>query len=510
MVFLDIIIVYLVGIAFATVFWAAYIRVHNGSRFAKTALALCAVLCIYITGYAMELNSTSERQILFWNYVEYLGIPFVSALWLTTTLLYTGLFNRHTALLSVLIFAIPIVSLVLRYTNDYHHLYFASTSFVMAFGKPFYIRQPGVWMVVQSTHSMLMILVSMGLLIRDSVKTGERHTGKIWMISLASLFAVTGLTLVQTKPFDYPLDYMALCLPITSLLIIVAIARFDLLEAKSVARSRAFEFNANAVLLVNRSGRIVDYNASARHLFAQLGVRLRNESLASLLVGSPALLEGIWNPEKNEIALTLGGEERFFEIQTANIDDRSLTRGWIKTIRDVTEVHHLSEELKKQAVTDELSQLNNRRAFLQIGREQVQESIASGTPLYLAMFDIDFFKSVNDRFGHSAGDMVIREFGWMLRQHFARNCVVARLGGEEFVCLKSGGEEAEADELLQKFLDLTRTHAFLFRGQTIQITLSVGLTKLHPDQTLEGMMRSVDQAMYRSKELGRDRVTTAF
>jgi diguanylate cyclase (GGDEF)-like protein len=510
MMLLDFIIIYLVSIAVVTVFWAAYIRVHNGSRFAKTALLLCAALCFYILGYAMELNSASESQILFWNHVEYIGIPFVSALWLSTALLYTGLFGRHKVLLTIAIFAIPVVTLVLRYTNDYHHLYFASTSFVEALGKPFFIKQSGVWMYVQTVHSMSMILVSMALLIRDAVKSGERHPGKIWMTALASLFAVAGLILMQVRPFGYPIDYMALCLPITALLVIIAIARFDLLEAKSVARSRAFQFNANAVLLVNRGGRIIDYHTSARHLFERLGVRLRNESLAALLAGSPELLAGIQNLEKNVVELQLDGDDRFYEIQTTNIDERTLTRGWIKTIRDVTEVHRLGEELKRQAITDELSQLNNRRAFLQIGREWVARSVVCGKPLYLAMFDIDFFKAVNDRYGHSAGDMVIREFGRMLRQSFAGDSIVARLGGEEFVCLQSGGEDAATQQALKDFLETVRGHTFLFRGKPIHITLSVGLTKLRAGQSLEGLMRSVDQALYRSKDAGRDRITVLF
>jgi len=332
--FLNFITIYLVSIAVVTVFWAAYVRVHNGSSFAKTSLLLCAALCFYILGYALELNSSAESQIVFWNHVEYIGIPFVSALWLATALLYTGYYGRHKVLLSLAIFAIPVATLVLRYTNDYHHLYFASTEFVWAYGKPFFVKQSGVWMYVQTVHSMSMILVSMVLWIRDSVKSGERYPGKIGLTALASLFAVAGLILMQVKPFHFPLDYMALCLPITALLVIIAIARFDLLETKSVARSRAFEFNAIAVLLVNRGGRIIDYNTSAKVLFEQLGVKLRNESLSALLGQSPCLLSGIQCPEKNVVSLRLEVGERYYEIQTTNLDDHTPTRGWIKTIRD--------------------------------------------------------------------------------------------------------------------------------------------------------------------------------
>jgi len=126
------------------------------------------------------------------------------------------------------------------------------------------------------------------------------------------------------------------------------------------------------------------------------------------------------------------------------------------------------------------------------------------------MFDIDFFKAVNDQYGHLAGDMVIREFGRLLRRSFTRNSIVARLGGEEFVCLQSGGEDDATEQTLKVFLETTRNFAFSFRGMQIHITLSIGLTKLLPGQSLEGLMRNVDRALYQSKEMGRDRITVLY
>lgn len=507
MLLFYIISLYLISIAIVVTFWAAYIKVLNGSSFTNTSLLLCIAVCFYIIGYAMELNSLSEEQILFWNHVEYIGIPFVSAFWLTTALLYTGNFSKHRAVLLAAIYIVPIATLVLRYTNDFHHLYFQSVGFTEEFGRLILVKKTGVWMYVQTVHSMLMIFASMVLFIQDSVKSKGKQKGKIALIMAASAVAVAGLVLTQAKPFRFTIDYMALCLPCTALLIIVAIAKYDLLETKSVGRSRAFDCNGDAILLINSHNCVIDYNASAKKLFEQANIHLANGTLSSLLCESPEFLCGMLSAQRNVVMLRIRGEERYFEILTQNIDERAVTRGWIKTVRDITEVSRLNEELRRQAVTDDLSMLNNRRAFIQLGRELTETSDREEKPLYLAMFDIDFFKNVNDQFGHPAGDFVIHTFGILLKDHFGEDSLVARLGGEEFAVILSGSGKKAALQSFSSFLRKVRQYRFVYRDSPIQITVSIGVTAKAPGQKLESLMRNADKALYRSKDRGRDRVT---
>ena len=86
---------------------------------------------------------------------------------------------------------------------------------------------------------------------------------------------------------------------------------------------------------------------------------------------APDLLEGLKTRGTSVVRLHINEKERYYEITTKNIDDRRKPSGWIKTIRDVTEIYQLNDEFKKQAMTDELSTLNNRRAFLQLGQERI-------------------------------------------------------------------------------------------------------------------------------------------
>lgn len=505
-IFLNAICAYLLLSAVCTVLWAVRVRTLNGSEYSRMLMLLCAALCFYLLGYAMELNSGTPSQITFWNHVEFLGIPFVSALWLTTSLMYTGHLTSHKKLLMAAIFIIPVITLVLRFTNDYHHLYFASLTFVEDYGSIFLLKKPGPWLYVQMIHSMSAILLAMGLFMRDALKAGEGQRGKVVLTLSASTIAIAGLILAAVKPLSLPIDYMAVCLPLAVTAIALAITRYDFLETKSIAKNRAFDASESALLLMNGHYKILDYNKRARALFSLMDITLGNGYITTLLSEQKGLCEALTQSESSIVALQTVQGQRFYRITTTRVDDSRESRGWIKTMSDVTETCRLNEELERQALTDDLSTLSNRRAFIKIGRSWVSRVEQSNDPLYLLMMDLDHFKSINDRYGHPAGDMVIRRFSGIMRNAFLSDCLIARLGGEEFAILSRASSDASMHQRVQVFLQKTRQETYRYGDHQFQVTVSAGMTKKQPGQTLESMMGKADEALYQSKEQGRDRL----
>jgi diguanylate cyclase (GGDEF)-like protein len=300
---------------------------------------------------------------------------------------------------------------------------------------------------------------------------------------------------------------MALFLPITCVILILAISRYDLLETRSIARSKVFEASGDAILMMNLQNRVLDFNGSAKRLFAQLDIRLENKNMADLFAGNDVLLSVLSGTNPAVVKLKTGGKERYYDISTEQIGEGKLLRGKIKIFRDVTDIYQLNEELSRLAMTDELSVLSNRRAFLKIGREWIDRSDAQGSSLYLLMMDLDFFKNVNDRFGHPTGDLVIHEFSQMLMEHFGPQSLIARLGGEEFAVMLEGVTEDAVLGLIESLLTKTAHHTYSYFGNKFNVTVSVGMTKREPGQQLEGMMRRADRALYGSKDRGRRCVT---
>ncbi|MPM85074.1 hypothetical protein SDC9_132151 [bioreactor metagenome] len=354
---------------------------------------------------------------------------------------------------------------------------------------------------------MLMVLIAMGLYIYDSLKRENKQKGNILLTVTSSVFAVAGLLLSQIKPFGPYLDYMALCLPVTCVLVVLAILQYDLLETSSIARGMSFESSSDAILLINRQNKVIDYNSSAKELFSQINIRLDNGYLSTLFCQVPDLLKGLEKTEKSVIKLYINNEERYYDVTTKNLGNLKSARGLIKTIRDVTQIYQLNEELKKLALTDELSTLNNRRAFIQIGKECILKANESGKTLHLIMFDLDRFKNVNDQYGHAAGDMVIHNFGKLLKNHFGTGCLIARLGGEEFAVLQADFTESDILESLNTFLKNTEKQTYTYLNNQYNVTVSIGVTKKLPGQNLESMMSKADKALYQSKNRGRNCIT---
>jgi diguanylate cyclase (GGDEF)-like protein len=164
-------------------------------------------------------------------------------------------------------------------------------------------------------------------------------------------------------------------------------------------------------------------------------------------------------------------------------------------------------ELELQAATDELTGLDNRRSFLARATQEVERARRFSHELSLLVIDIDHFKSVNDRFGHGAGDTVLRHVAKVLKGACRNADVCARLGGEEFgvLLVETGGSEGL--EAARRLCATVRSVGLRLADAEVRLTISVGLASLgerNPD--FEKMFRAADEALYRAKNAGRDRV----
>ena len=162
------------------------------------------------------------------------------------------------------------------------------------------------------------------------------------------------------------------------------------------------------------------------------------------------------------------------------------------------------EELLKKAITDPLTGLYNRAYLLSFLEETLESAKKHGFPVSLAMIDIDFFKRVNDTYGHLAGDCVLRELSKLLVRSFRASDCVARYGGEEFVVVMPYASLKEACKKLEAVRRIVKEHEFC--SGKLRITVSIGVTEYRDDISLEEFIRIADENLYEAKRSGRDRV----
>jgi len=168
------------------------------------------------------------------------------------------------------------------------------------------------------------------------------------------------------------------------------------------------------------------------------------------------------------------------------------------------------EELRQRATTDELTGLANRRELLASLDRMMASARRSGRPLSVAILDIDHFKRVNDRFGHIAGDEVIRRVAQMAVEVMRNEDLVGRLGGEEYVIVlpdTDAGQAMLACERLRKAI--AATQVMLPEGTVLQVTLSSGIAAFNPEDDRTSLIARADEALYAAKNGGRDQVRLA-
>lgn len=166
-----------------------------------------------------------------------------------------------------------------------------------------------------------------------------------------------------------------------------------------------------------------------------------------------------------------------------------------------------SAELYTASITDALTGLHNRRYAI----TELNTAVASGHPQALLLIDLDHFKAINDRYGHVNGDQVLIAVAKAMRDSAPVGSLLARVGGEEFVLIHSGGTRSQAMVIAEALRARVATTLIALEGQCIQTTLSIGVACVSSQHSLSAMtlMRQADSALYRAKSEGRNRVVAA-
>jgi diguanylate cyclase (GGDEF)-like protein len=170
------------------------------------------------------------------------------------------------------------------------------------------------------------------------------------------------------------------------------------------------------------------------------------------------------------------------------------------------------ETLRRTSLIDTLTGVNNRRFLEQRLGEEVDRAQRNSEPLTCMFFDIDFFKAVNDTYGHQAGDQVLLVIATAIKEELRNNDVLARYGGEEFVALLSNISEAKAQDIAERIRKTISNITVEINQQKIQVTISIGLATyvsgakatFTSQEIAEKLVHCADKALYDAKHAGRD------
>ena len=180
-------------------------------------------------------------------------------------------------------------------------------------------------------------------------------------------------------------------------------------------------------------------------------------------------------------------------------------------INDVTALKESEERLRHLSITDSLTGVSNRRHFVEAAEQELARSRRYGRPASLLMLDIDHFKSINDTHGHAVGDEALRTFTTACRSLLRENDLLGRTGGEEFAILLPETDIAGARMVAERIRRRTAELTLPAGTETVRFTVSIGVACCAAGtRGVDAMLSSADEALYRAKAAGRNRVVCAL
>lgn len=264
--------------------------------------------------------------------------------------------------------------------------------------------------------------------------------------------------------------------------------------------------STSAVMIV-KAGIILDANRRLEQLSGMAREKLVQQPVLKLFPeGSHDLIgQHLVRPHASQLdvnALHISGEQFPAEISIAPLGEDS--DDLVVEIRDVTHRKALEDQLLLLATQDSLTSALNRRAFNAEAQIALKRAARHHRPLSLAILDLDHFKQINDRHGHLAGDLALRQFADLCRRSLREGDIFSRYGGEEFVLLLPETDSTAASLLLERLrLELSGL-VLSHGGVSFGLQVSAGLAQWEPGDSLESLFKRADQALYAAKSGGRN------
>jgi diguanylate cyclase (GGDEF)-like protein/PAS domain S-box-containing protein len=292
-------------------------------------------------------------------------------------------------------------------------------------------------------------------------------------------------------------------------------------EVAALEMSQIFNATSDGICVITKDFQISKYNQILQDMMAGMGLAMTKETCSDVFGHAfcktkrclmNRILKDGHDRIEEEIEMTSadGGKRTLIVTAHPLLDLAADSIGIVASYTDITDRKQIEEELRRLATTDPLTGAYNRRQFMARAQEEIDRSKRYNTPLTLLMIDIDHFKTVNDTFGHDAGDAVLKRMVGESMIQLRGSDIFCRLGGEEFAAILTHTAPEQgilAAERLRKALKTLEVSTAI---GPVRFTVSIGVASLvQADLPLEQIMKKADEALYAAKDQGRDRVVAA-
>ena len=498
-------------VAMAAVFTALLMLRNIGSPRAQALMVFLLLISGWLISNTLELGSPSPASTIFWARVVYIFIHTSMVSWLVFAARYADVKGIQPYMLAILA-VVPAITIILVFTPSLQHWIWESYSFRQGqYYLYMHVERYGSWFWVQSTYLYVLILFGAYLIL-------HKYLQSFHIFRQSSIAVLAGVLLPLLTNFVYILklipnfqkDYTAVSYAVAGIIFSWGIFRNRSMAVSPVALNTVIDMISDGMIVVDNRAQVIEANPAALLILRKSRNEVFGLPIHEVLTDWPSILEKSKANPSGCIEIELGEHPvRYFECKLSAVyTRRGQVSGLVILLHEVTERVELLKTVQELAITDPLTQVANRRYFFEHADKELQRAQRYHRSLALIMFDIDHFKTTNDRYGHLVGDQVLVELALLCSQQIRGIDLLARLGGEEFVILMPETSLSHALDVAERLRKEVEQHVFQVHNSSFSISISLGVAAiLHQDGlNITQYLERADQAMYAAKRAGRNRV----
>lgn len=487
---------------------------------------------LWAGAYAVQLMPVPQAVKVFLPNITYIGVVAVPTLFLLFAATFANLERCISRRLVLALSLEPLVTLLLVWTNQYHHLIFTSVTRRGEDGFTWSELVHGSWYHVNLTYSYAVIVVGIAVLVFGLLRASSLMKKQYYIMLVAALVPWLGNVVGEYFLDRFTFDITPLTFGFASVLFTYSVIQERFMDLIAVARGRLIENMSDGVLVLDVQNHILDINPAMQRLLDRPAASLLGHHIMDVLETETDPNTSILHGEKTRTEVRLPHTpDRYLDMRvTPLLDKHQHLNGRLMVFRDVTEgklvekklrqandrlqnqlieIGTLQSKLRAQAIRDPLTDLFNRRYLDETLDRELARATRERYPVCVILMDLDHFKLVNDTYGHEAGDQVLKALAATLSAHNRRGDFACRFGGEEFVVVMPNITAEVAYQRAEKLRLLLGSLQIPYGKIQLSTTISMGIA-CYPSngEDRETLLRAADRAMYAAKKAGRDHILT--
>ncbi|MDL2248496.1 diguanylate cyclase [Tyzzerella sp. OttesenSCG-928-J15] len=470
----------------------------------KYFLMLCMTVVIWNIFHLLYMSCTDLKLSELFFRMQMLVIPFTVVALLFYVFKFYGMDKYLTYKYIILFCIIPFITVILNFTNDYHHLFRIRFEVLQADPTHIILNERGPWFWVHTVYSYGVIIASNIISYTKIWTMPRQYRLPFYMVSLgcvsAVLFNLVTLLLFSESPVDTTLWGLTF-----GLFFLYFAMDSSITSNYMIARNEVFEAINEYIFVLNMKNEITDVNIPARTWVEQFSIEPDGMDFGELLEGleeNGAIIEKNENSTYSEVFFPEKENSLFssYSLKKQYIYNKtSEPIGIIMTFSDITHMRETLRDLQEASSIDTLTGIYNRRVYERALKDYDDVSFL---PLAVVIGDVNRLKYVNDTFGHSQGDSLLRTIAELLTKCAKGIGLVSRIGGDEFTIVVYGRPEEEIVKLIAEIRQAFKERESEMNGASIALGYAIKTT---PEQNIYEIIEEADKRMYVDKENDRRR-----